>query len=119
MFRDRRSRVMRSRAVRRFLACWVSMAFGPPPSRIFSSSLRSCATRSARARIFDSKRSELGSTLVGRTLFTERAVESLRSLRSAMSAGAKQLTLQQRRGRRNAGRTGGSRRHFAGSFPGR
>src|SRR5208337_4972489 len=70
---------MRSRAVRRDLACWLSMAFGPPPSRSFSSSLRTWATRSASARMLDSKRRELGSTLVARTLLTERAVESVRS----------------------------------------
>ena len=74
---------MRSRAVRRDLACWLSMAFGPPPSRIFSSSLRTWATRSASARMLDSKRRELGSILVGRTLLMERAVESVRSLMRA------------------------------------
>src|ERR1039458_9862090 len=73
------SRATRSRAVRRDLACWLSMALAPPPSRIFSSSLRTWATRSARARMLDSKRSELGSTLVGRTLLIVRAVESIRS----------------------------------------
>src|SRR6266851_8205049 len=70
---------MRSRAVRRDLACWLSMALAPPPSRIFSSSLRTWATRSASERMLDSKRRELGSTLVGRTLLMERAVESVRS----------------------------------------
>src|ERR1019366_9054917 len=70
---------MRSRAVRRDLACWLSMALAPPPSRIFSSSLRTWATRSASARMLDSKRRELGSALVGRTLLMERAVESVRS----------------------------------------
>src|SRR6267143_750339 len=70
---------MRSRAVRRDLACWLSTALAPPPSRIFSSSLRTWATRSARARMFDSKRRELGSILVGRMLLMERAVESGRS----------------------------------------
>src|SRR6266404_6941664 len=70
---------MRSRAVRRDLACWLSMAFAPPPSRIFSSSLRTWATRSARARMLDSKRRELGSSFVGRTLLMESAVDSVRS----------------------------------------
>src|SRR5271157_4223811 len=55
------------------------MALAPPPSRIFSSSLRTWATRSASARMLDSKRRELGSALVGRTLLMERAVESIRS----------------------------------------
>src|SRR5208337_4814879 len=71
---------MRSRAVRRDLACWLSIAFGPPPSRIFSSSLRTWATSSATARMLDSKRRELASTLVARTLLMESAVESVRSL---------------------------------------
>src|SRR4030081_401153 len=70
---------MRSRAVRRNLVCWLSMALPPPPSRIFSSSLRTWATRSASARMFDSKRRELGSIFVERTLLMERAVESVRS----------------------------------------
>src|ERR1039458_10757705 len=70
---------IRSRAVRRDLACWLSMALAPPPSRIFSSSLRTRATSSASARMLDSKRRELGSTLVGRTLLMERAVDSIRS----------------------------------------
>src|ERR1039457_5823017 len=69
---------MRSRAVRRDLACWLSTALGPPPSRIFSSSLRTWATRSASARMLDSKRRELGSTLVGSTLLMERAEENRR-----------------------------------------
>src|SRR6202142_1984124 len=55
------------------------MALGPPPSRIFSSSLRIWATRSASARMLDSKRSEAGSTLVARTLLMARAVDSVRS----------------------------------------
>src|ERR1700688_3312241 len=70
---------MRSRAVRRDLAGWLSMALAPPPSRIVSSSLRTWATRSARARMLDSNRRELGSIFVGRTLLMERAVESVRS----------------------------------------
>src|ERR1017187_4957293 len=70
---------MRSRAVRRDLACWLSMALGPPPSQIFSSSLRIWATRSASARMLDSKRSEAGSTLVARTLLIAIAVDSVRS----------------------------------------
>src|SRR5208282_6743690 len=72
-------RLIRSRAVRRALACWLSMALAPPPSRMISSSLRTWATRSASARMLDSKRRELGSTLVERTLLMERAVESVRS----------------------------------------
>src|ERR1700716_2591620 len=68
---------MRSRAVRRDFACWLSMGLAPPPSRIFSSSLRTWATRSARARMLDSKRRELGSIFVERTLLMESAVESV------------------------------------------
>src|ERR1022692_3179839 len=92
---------MRSRAVRRDLACWLSMALAPPPSRIFSSSLRTWATRSARARMLDSKRSELGSTLVGRTLLIVRAVESIRSgMWAEFGTTSKQLTIPA--GRRRA-----------------
>src|ERR1019366_3123681 len=96
---------MRSRAVRRDLACWLSMAFGPPPSRIFSSSLRTWATRSARARMLDSKRRELGSSLVGRTLLIVRAVESIRSgmradFKATFETTSKQLTIPA--GRRRA-----------------
>src|SRR5208337_2803943 len=72
-------RLMRSRAVSRDFACWLSMALAPPPSRIFSSSLRTWATSSASARMLDSKRRELGSTFVWRTLSIERAVDSVRS----------------------------------------
>src|SRR5205085_2291339 len=55
---------MRSRAVRRPLPCWFSMALPPPPWRIFSSSLRTRATRSAIARMFFSKRDEVASRRV-------------------------------------------------------
>src|ERR1700676_2715900 len=55
------------------------MALAPPPSRIFSSSLRTWATRSASARMLDSNRRELGSIFVERTLLMESAVESVRS----------------------------------------
>src|SRR5712692_7377857 len=58
---------MRSRAVSRLLLCWFSIAFGPPPSRIFSSWLRTCETRSAMKRILASKRAEVGSTRVSKT----------------------------------------------------
>src|SRR6266550_189222 len=75
-------RLMRSRAVNRPLACWLSMAFGPPPSRIFSSSLRTCETRSAIKRMLASKRAEVGSTLEGNRL--DVAVDWETSLRSAM-----------------------------------
>src|SRR5579862_4763258 len=58
---------MRSRAVRRFLLCWCSIAFCPPPSRIFSSSLRMWETKSARKRILASNRGEVGSIRDSRT----------------------------------------------------
>src|SRR6266478_8242001 len=76
---------MRSRAVKRFLACWLSMALAPPPSPIFSSSLRTCETRSAINRILASKRAEVGSTLEGNRL--DEAVDCETSLRSAMGRG--------------------------------
>src|SRR5207245_11066277 len=58
------------------------MALAPPPSRIFSSSLRTCETRSARKRILASKRAEVGSTFEGSRLACE--VDVVDSLRSAM-----------------------------------
>src|SRR6266567_6598226 len=61
---------MRSRAVRRPLPCWLSIALGPPPSRICSSSLRTAETRSARKRIFASNRGEVASTRVLRMELT-------------------------------------------------
>ena len=45
---------MRSRAVNRPLACWFSMALAPPPSHIFSPSLRTCDIKSARKRMLAS-----------------------------------------------------------------
>ena len=59
---------MRSRAVNRPLACWFSMALTPPPSQIFSPSLRTCDMRSARKRMLASKRAEVGSIFVVSTL---------------------------------------------------
>src|ERR1700731_4456532 len=70
---------MRSRAVSRPLLCWLSMAFGPPPSRIFSSSLRTCETMSARKRMLASKRGEVASTRVSRTLELDGVLDSYRS----------------------------------------
>src|SRR5579862_4344635 len=70
---------MRSRAVRRPLECWLSIAFCPPPSQIFSPSLRTCETRSARKRMLASKRAEVGSTLEVSTAEVEGARVSVRS----------------------------------------
>src|SRR5580704_14291103 len=72
------------------------MAFGPPPSRIFSSSFRTVATRSANARILDSKRSEPGSTLVGRTLLIVMDVESIRSRMRRLQSDLRNYLLYQR-----------------------
>src|SRR5882762_10554413 len=76
---------MRSRAVKRPLACWLSVALAPPPSRIFSSSLRTCETRSAIKRMLASKRAEVGSTFEGKRL--EAAVDWETSLRCTMVRG--------------------------------
>src|SRR5882762_5332085 len=76
---------MRSRAVKRPFACWLSVALAPPPSRIFSSSLRTCETRSAIKRMLASKRAEVGSTFEGNRL--EAAVDCETSLRCAMVPG--------------------------------
>src|SRR5438067_1672165 len=70
---------MRSRATRRPLPCWLSIALGPPPSRIFSSSLWTCDMRSARKRILASKRAEVASTRVSRVFATCRVADSVRS----------------------------------------
>src|SRR5437588_58699 len=58
------------------------MALAPPPSRIFSSSLRIWETRSAMKRMLASKRAEVGSTFEGSRLACE--VDVVDSLRSAM-----------------------------------
>src|SRR5437879_12263041 len=76
---------MRSRAVSLPFACWLSMALGPPPSRIFSSSFRTCETRSAMKRMLASKRTDVGSTFEGNRL--DVAVDWEASLRSAMGRG--------------------------------
>src|SRR4029077_13582280 len=60
------------------------MALAPPPSRIFSSSLRTCETRSAMNRILASKRADVGSTFEGNRL--DVAVDWETSLRSAMGS---------------------------------
>src|SRR5579863_377052 len=75
---------MRSRAVSRFLACWFSMDFWPPPSQIFSPSLRTCDMRSARKRMLASNRAEVGSIFVVRTLEALDDGSGETSLRSAM-----------------------------------
>src|SRR5271157_1959387 len=100
---------MRSRAVSRDFACWLSMALAPPPSRIFSSSLRTWATSSASARMLDSKRRELGSTFVGRTLLIERAVDSIRSRMRAEFATACETTYYISRAKYGARRFGARR----------
>src|SRR4030081_3521822 len=87
---------MRSRAVSRPLLCWLSMAFGPPPSRIFSSSFRTCETRSARKRMLASKRAEVGST---RDSTTGEVAWVPGSLRSAMDEESKLFTVYQRSGK--------------------
>ena len=68
------SSAMRSRAVSRPFLCWLSIAFSPPPSAIFSSSFRTCDTNSARKRIFASNLAEVGSIFEGR-----RVVEAVDS----------------------------------------
>src|SRR5579862_2308750 len=75
---------MRSRAVSRPLACWFSIALAPPPSQIFSPSLRTCDIRSAKKRMLASYRAEVGSTFVVSTFpgADELLVEA--SLRLAM-----------------------------------
>ena len=74
---------MRSRAVSRPLACWLSIAFGPPPSQIFSPSLRTWDIRSARNRMLASKRAEVGSIFVVST-FGGQGVHARVSLRFDM-----------------------------------
>src|SRR5215475_9873268 len=75
---------MRSRAVSLFFECWLSIAFVPPPSQIFSASLRTWDIRSARKRIFASKRAEVGSTLVASRVPAGDPFAVRDSLRSAM-----------------------------------
>src|SRR5579862_1709995 len=77
---------MRSRAVRRPLPCWFSIALAPPPSHIFSPSLRTCDMRSARKRILASNRAEVGSVRVVKTFDDEIAWSGRASLRSAIGA---------------------------------
>src|SRR5271157_3422480 len=78
------NRSMRSRAVRRPLPCWLSMALLPPPSRIASSSFRTCDIRSARKRMLASKRAEVGSIFVVSTFAAVDEFVREDSLRSAM-----------------------------------
>src|ERR1700738_1627630 len=87
---------MRSRAVSLPLLCWLSMACGPPPSRIFSSSFRTCETRSARKRMLASKRAEVGST---RDSTTGEVACGPGSLRSAMDEESKLFTVYQHSGK--------------------
>ena len=76
---------MRSRAVNRPFRAG-SQCLAPPPSQIFSPSLRTCDIRSARKRILASKRGEVGSTFVVSTLPVEEAFTARDSLRSAMDS---------------------------------
>src|SRR5579862_3087355 len=78
---------MRSRAVNRPLACWFSTALAPPPSQIFSPSLRTCDIRSARKRMLASKRAEVGSIFV-RSRFAGDEGLGGAALRSAMGSGS-------------------------------
>src|ERR1700730_16617491 len=89
------SRLMRSRAVRRPLLCWLSIALGPPPSRILSSSLRTCDTKSARNRILASKRAEVGSMCDSRTVELEGVPGSMRSFMSGESETSYGITAEQ------------------------
>src|ERR1700751_1481723 len=73
---------MRSLAVNRPFVCWLSIAFDPPPPRIFSSSLRTCETRSAMNRMLASNFADVGSTLDGSRV--EEAFDCETSLRSAI-----------------------------------
>src|SRR5579885_1287605 len=64
------SNAMRSRAVRRFLACCDSMAFAPPPSRNCSSCARILATSAVIAAVLLLVRGWLESSFDERTLFS-------------------------------------------------
>src|SRR5580693_3615138 len=75
---------MRSRAVRRLLLCWFSIAFVPPPSQIFSPSLRTWDIRSARKRMLASKRADVGSTFVVKTVPEAKEFAARVSLRFDM-----------------------------------
>src|SRR3981081_1445569 len=93
------SRSIRSRPVLRPLLCWLSIALAPPPSQIFSPSLRTCDIRSARNRMLASKRAEVGSIFVCKTLDVESDFTAGGSLRLAMVEGSGLITVYQRRGR--------------------
>src|ERR1700733_9722708 len=71
------------------------MAFAPPPSQIFCSSLRTCDMRSARNRILASNRAEVGSILVVSTFSGADAFTVGDSLRSAMGRRSGLLTVYQ------------------------
>src|SRR6516162_703177 len=87
------SSAMRSRAVRRPFLCWLSMAFSPPPSEIFSSSLRTWETSSARNRMLASNLAEVGSTFEGRRVV--EAVDSEGAFRSAIDGSCELVTVYQ------------------------
>src|SRR6266853_4302759 len=93
------SRSIRSRPVLRPLLCWLSIALAPPPSQIFSPSLRTCDIRSARNRMLASKRAEVGSVFVGKTLDVVSDFSIGDSRRSGMVEGSGLITVYQRRGR--------------------
>src|SRR5208282_2250673 len=71
------------------------MALGPPPSQIFSASLRTCDMRSARKRMLASKRAEVGSIFVAITFAGEDEFTEEDSLRSAMGRRSGLFTVYQ------------------------
>src|SRR5208337_3924527 len=97
---------MRSRAVNLPLLCWLSMAFWPPPSRIFSSSLRTCETRSARKRMLASKRGVVGSTRVASTLEPSNGLGSTRSAMGEESETTYRISVQHEGANGSIRRTG-------------
>src|SRR5215469_1743686 len=97
---------MRSRAVKRPLACWFSMAFDPPPSQIFSPSLRTCDIRSARKRMLASNRAEVGSTFVVSTVPLAAEFDARGSLRVDMRGTIGLFTVYQRGGSAQRNRLG-------------
>src|ERR1700733_9360882 len=74
------------------------MALAPPPSQIFSPSLRTCDIRSARNRMLASNLAEVGSTFVVRTFEACDLGRAGVSLRSAMSEQSGLITVYHSRG---------------------
>ena len=89
---------MRSRAVSRPFLCWDSIAFSPPPRAISSSWLRMVETSSAMARIFFSKRAEVGSIFDS---ITFRGAPGSVGIRSAITLMGKLTRLNEAGGARN------------------